>query len=406
MLPHNHSTTMSLVCVTPISRTIRSRQGATIKISMAIIGLLVLCLCEVEAILIAKDSTTNQAAAAIAIKPLSANIQRQQWQLHQETDRFRAVRRSQASWVHSQETEGGASSPSFANWVEPLSSHPLEQTGTNVNQKATEDETSTSSQPGYWRNNELTPAVDQVEEKDGAQQLNWHEAQLARLHGLGPAEIAALSTWQHRLRLHPLPNRLAGVAASWHHQPPSFPPRSTIPLYGKPTTHSQQVLTPFQTIDQQEWNAANRHQLVHQVNNTDGDEINENILLLPLWPKRSNEMKKSEKENSRNRSAANRKDKIEPSVTSTGSIGSKPKAKGPRKQQQSETPHRPMSTGGAGVTTSATDGMVQHEHNARPGSSSSTSDVNRMNRNLATQFLLRSPRENRQYDVPIIGKQF
>ena len=149
-----------------------------------------------------------------------------------------------------------------------------------------------------------------------------------------------------------------------------------------------------------------RHQYVQQTNQTQ----DENLLLLPLWPKRSaSEMKKSDRENNRNRNAANRKEKTESSNGNGGMVSSKGnKAKGSRKQQQQqqhsqESSHRPFSGAAA---TSGIDGVAtQHEHNGRSsGGSSATPDVNRMNRNLATQFLLRSPRENRQYDVPIIGK--
>ena len=202
------------------------------------------------------------------------------------------------------------------------------------------------------------------------QQLNWHEAQLARLHGLGPAEIAALSTWQHKLRLHPLPNRLA----TWHHQSPSF----SRPLYGATKASSQQVLTPFDHVDTK---GARPNATL-----TRDDDASDNLLLMPLWPKRSPDNKKSDRDNNRNRNAANRKDKSD----AKGGKGAKASRKQQQQQQQEAQQHR--------------DGVVQHEHGGRQGGSSPTSDVNRINRNLATQFLLRSPRENRQYDVPIIGE--
>ena len=41
---------------------------------------------------------------------------------------------------------------------------------------------------------------------------------------------------------------------------------------------------------------------------------------------------------------------------------------------------------------------------ALPASFGAVDGISRMNHNLAAQFLLRSPRENRPYDVPVIGK--
>jgi hypothetical protein len=404
-------------------REIRSRQGVSTRSSATLIGLLIfLCLCEVGSVLVAKESAAVQGA----LKPLSANVQHQTWQPNQDKDRSHMIRRSQSGWIHSEEsdlpyayTESGSSLPSTssssATWIEPLFRQQWDPMSSSANHetKSSNDVTADAvvSNSGYWRDNELVPVSDQVESKNGVQQLNWHEAQLARLHGLGPAEIAALSTWQHKLRLHPLPNRLMATTG-WNHQPPSFLPRNLLPLSGGPKSsiHSQQVLTPFDDADapanKLSNNPMNRHQYVQQTNQTQ----DENLLLLPLWPKRSaSEMKKSDRENNRNRNAANRKEKTESSNGNGGMVSSKGnKAKGSRKQQQQqqhsqESSHRPFSGAAA---TSGIDGVAtQHEHNGRSSAgSSATPDVNRMNRNLATQFLLRSPRENRQYDVPIIGK--
>ena len=298
---------------------------------------------------------------------------------------------------------------------------------------------SSSSSTSFWRDNELTSVDDSgIDDRDAnAQQLNWHEAQLARLHGLGPAEIAALSTWQHRLKINPLPNRVA----AWHHQPPPFsqPRNLLLPLYGKPTVaiqhRQQQVVSGFDSADINTYKLEDSHQnhnniyfhpSAHKSNNqtrTYIQEPSDNLLLLPLWPKRSADTKKSEREN-KNRNAAGRKEKTEPTTASSNQQGStnpkNTKSKNSRKQQQQqqhqqhqhqakETSHRPTPGVGSDSTvpsgSAIKEGVVQHQHGRSfPGSSSSSPDVSRMNRNLATQFLLRSPRENRQYDVPIIGK--
>lgn len=393
-----------------------SRRNVTTRSSAALMALLVLCLCEVGSVLVAEESAAVQGA----VKPQSANAQHQTWQQHQEKERPRTVRRSQPGWIQPEESDDqsyagkGSSSPlpsSSAAWIEPLVRQQWEPMVAEQESAGSNDARS-EAKGGSWRDNELAPAGDQVDGRSDVQQLNWHEAQLARLHGLGPAEIAALSTWQHKLRLHPLPNRLIATTGWHHHQPPSFSPRNLLPLNGgspKSSLRSQQVLTPFDDANVPAGKLGGSHprlQYVQQSNQTQ-DEGNENLLLLPLWPKRS-DMKKSDRENNRNRNAANRKEKAE--AGNAGPAASKGnKAKGSRKQQQhsqESSQHRPFS-GATSAATSAMDAaaMQQHEHNGRPsGGSSPTPDVNRMNRNLATQFLLRSPRENRQYDVPIIGK--
>ena len=286
-------------------RAIRSRHGVTTRSSAALIGLLILCLCEVGSVVVAKESAAVQGV----LKPLSENVQHQTWQQHQEKDRLRTIRRSESGWIHSEESdrpyaykESGSSLPSSssssATWIEPLLRQQWDPMSSSAEQETTSNDVTADAvigKPGYWRDNELAPAGDQVEGKNGVQQLNWHEAQLARLHGLGPAEIAALSTWQHKLRLHPLPNRLMATTG-WHHQSPSFLSRNLLPLNGSPKFpfHSQQVLTPFDDVPGNKLgnnNPINRHQHVQQTNQTQ-DEINENLLLLPLWPKRSaSEMK-------------------------------------------------------------------------------------------------------------------
>lgn len=447
----------------------RSRRDATTRSSAALVALLALCLCEVGSVLVAKESAAVQQPGAGVKSMLSpANVQpHQTWQQHPEKERSapRSVRRSQsAGWIQSEENDdhpyvphskasssqpSSSSSSSSATWIEPLlrqqwepmssSDEPEEMTAAGLNDVMTSEAVAVAK-PVSWRDNELVApsSVDQVDgSKSGVQQLNWHEAQLARLHGLGPAEIAALSTWQHKLRLHPLPNRLIATTG-WqhqHHQPPSFSPRNLLPLNGgshgpKSSLHSQQVLTPFDDdadvppgkLGGNGGNGGNgggghhplnRLQYVQQSNQTQPDESQDNLLLLPLWPKRStSDMKKSDRENNRNRNGANnRKEKSEAANAGQVPGGKGNKAKGSRKQQQqqhsqdSSSSHRPFSGAAAGASVLDGAALQQHEHNGRPsGGSSPTPDVNRMNRNLATQFLLRSPRENRQYDVPIIGK--
>lgn len=401
-----------------MSRATRPRHRVITRSSAALIGLLILGLCEVGTVLVAKES----AAVHSGRRPLSDKAQQQTWHQHQEKDGLRTIRRSQSGWDQPAELErpsifqDSSSLPSSAPWIDPFLRHQRNPVIPNRGKEtAPPDGADAGVPPGYWRDDELDAAGDQAESRSNLQQLNYHEAQLARLHGLGPAEISALSSWQHKLRLHALPNRLPATTG-WHYQPPSFLPKNSLPLYGssKSSLHSQQVLTPFDDADiaNSQGNERNSHpltqQLVHQFNQSKLD-ASDNLLLLPLWPKRSaSEMKKSDRENNKNRNAANRKEKMEAGSGNMAQASSKGKAKSSRKQQQQqqhfqESSHRQLSGVGAAVPGAA--GAIQHEHNGRPSAgSSSTPDVNRMNRNLATQFLLRSPRENRQYDVPIIGK--
>ncbi|XP_057374217.1 uncharacterized protein LOC130695107 [Daphnia carinata] len=407
---------MPSACTTSMSRASRPRHRVITRSSAALIGLLILGLCEVGTVLVAKESA---AAVHNGRRQLSDKAQQETW--HQEKDRLRTVRRSQAGWVQAAELEhatalrdSSALSSSSATWIESFLRHQRDPVISNrAEEPSSADAAMDAVPPAYWR--ELDAAADEADSRSGVQQLNWHEAQLARLHGLGPAEIAALSSWQHKLRLHSLPNRLTATTG-WHYQPPSFLPKNMQPLYGGPKSslHSQQVLTSVDDADAVLANTpANSHpfahQFVHQANQSKA-EASENLLLLPLWPKRSSsDAKKSDRESNKNRNAANRKEKMEAGIGNVAPASGKgSKTKGSRKQQQQqqqqqqhvqESPHRPMSGGAVG----GAGGAIQHEHSVRPSAaSSSTPDVNRMNRNLATQFLLRSPRENRQYDVPII----
>ena len=391
------------------------------SITLLAVACLVMCLCDVGAVLVAKENSVPSSNSN-GPKPIAPQ-QRQQQQQQQE----RPTRRSQPEDERLRQVDDDQSSDD-TQWVEPIA------LAAAARRQQLDD---AATQPDYWRDNEVITAPaggvvqqqqqqqvggedmveQQQEQQEQEQQLNWHEAQLARLHGLGPAEIAALSTWQHKLRLHPLPNRLA--TATWHHQSPSSFSSERRPLsaahgpsvVGKSTasrnsnSSSQQVLTPFDNVDNRPTGPTYKLERAAINNNqTTRPEDSDNLLLLPLWPKRSalgDANKKSDRENNnqRNRNnAANRKEKTE-SPTKGGGKGSK----GSRKQQQQQQQEQQQHGRGSSATP---DGVVQlHEHNGlRPGGSSPTSDVNRMNRNLATQFLLRSPRENRQYDVPIIGK--
>ena len=177
-------------------------------------------------------------------------------------------------------------------------------------------------------------------------QLNVHEAQLARLHGLGPAEIAALYNWQQRMRIPP-------IFAS--RNPPVATKRKSDPALNNPA------------------NLANDTQT-------------------PTWPKRSAlvEMKKPEKEAGKSRGQGySRK------AEQSGKAGKQGGKSARRQQSQESVPHFDGPATNKGKDASP---YEQHANRAPPP------DVSRINRNLATQFLLRSPRENRQYDVPIIGK--
>lgn len=208
--------------------------------------------------------------------------------------------------------------------------------------------------PSLVHNNQLGDDGLSVEER-----LNWREAQLAHLHGLGPAEISALSTWQHRLQ----------------------PGRQQHP------TQSKRLMPPAAA------GSGNHHQGLHHATTSDGhvkgdanqfnssqsreNETRRDANLLPLWPKRSAATNNKVNGVSGTRGDRNRSRKED--AAKKGKVSSR------KKQQQEESRRaRGRDANGAHQSTSVPD------------------NVSRMNRNLATQFLLRSPRENRQYDVPII----
>jgi len=207
--------------------------------------------------------------------------------------------------------------------------------------------------PSLVHNNQLGDNGVSVEER-----LNWREAQLAHLHGLGPAEISALSTWQQRLQpgrqQRPIQSkRLVTPAGPGHHPGPHHTAPSDSHIKGN----------------------------VNQLNSNQSreNETRRDANLLPLWPKRSAAMNNMVSGVGGTRGDRNRGRKED----KKGKVSS-------RKKQQQEEARR-----GRGR-----DANDAHQSTSVPD------NVGRMNRNLATQFLLRSPRENRQYDVPIIGKSF
>ena len=240
----------------------------------------------------------------------------------------------------------------------------------------------------HWqRMNVVRPAHNQVADDDEADaadededesvdRLNWREAQLARLHGLGPAEIEALSSWQHRFKVHPLAKRLNQGKS----------------LGGQSKT--SQAYRPWMQLEPSHSIIVN--DVVNRSNAVSADSP-------PLWSKRSfnnnnsngkaNKEGKAIKDKANNRNAANGNDPA-----------AKGKGKSSRKQQQQQ---QAAAAAAAAAAVSSLDQQTSGGKD-RPTLSQlppvAVDGVSRMNRNLAAQFLLRSPRENRQYDVPIIGE--
>lgn len=406
-----------------MSRANRSHLVATMK-SPVLMALLVVCLCEVGAALVTKESSVPFQATA-GIKGLSGKVQqRQQSQQQQEIDHSRLIGRSQPKRPQGSLPLPSSSSTTSSSSI-PLStlipstrlgpffrrqSEPLNAEAEKV---STTSDDATAAQSGFWLDNELTLSDDLTDDTSNGRPFNWQGAQLDRSQESEQPEIAALSTWQHRLRLHPEPSRVG----AWHQQPPSLPTPDLQQLSGKSLFHGQQVLTPSNNPHptyKEEGDASNpqNQPSARRTNQTGYEDTNDNLLLIPLWPKRSIDVKKSDREN---RSKNNHKEKSE--TANAGMVAPTPtkgnKGKNSRKQQhqqqkqhqQQDSSHRQSLGGAAGVATSGTRKALPHEHSRVAAERvSSTPDVSRMNRNLASQFLLRSPRENRQYDVPIIGE--
>jgi len=214
-----------------------------------------------------------------------------------------------------------------------------------------EDTDSLLMAPSRVHSNQLGDDGVSVEER-----LNWREAQLAHLHGLGPAEISALSTWQHRLQ-------------PGHHQHPTQSKRLAAATHGDhhPGLHHAATSDGHVKGDVNQLNSSQSRE----------NETRRDANLLPLWPKRSAAINSKVSGVGGARGDRNRSRKED--AAKKGKVSSR------KKQQQEEGRRgRGRDANGAHQSTSVPD------------------NVSRMNRNLATQFLLRSPRENRQYDVPII----
>jgi len=289
------------------------------------------------------------------------------------------------------------SSPSLSSgWNEPLFRRPWNDDSSisyrNDEYQNYQGPSDPSDPSENWQENEISSANQDVN-VNSIEQLNWRDSQLARLHGLGPAEIAALSSWQNRLKMHSLPKRITDRLSKEQVKSSS----RSLPWISTDSALFPQVLNA--EIQAEHNNLASKDlPETRQTNQTQDDED-----ILPLWPKRSSNANKIEKENNKVRNRdSNRKEKSESSGGNKGGG----KGKGANRKQQpikQEPSHRHISEEAVGIDVSGTDG--DHENSkSSSGSSGKAADVSRLNRNLATQFLLRSPRENRQYDVPIIGE--
>lgn len=220
------------------------------------------------------------------------------------------------------------------------------------------------------------------------EQLNWRDSQLARLHGLGPAEIAALSSWQEQQRrsrlLHSQPKRLVPAPAV----------ESALPRAASSSSNRFQA-SPSSTTTNSVDATTNKSRV--------DEEANALPWSPPATSKRNGKSEptreSSNKINSRN--GVNRKEKAE----NSSSPGKSGKSKGSRKQQQQPQEPAAMPQHPGRITDTGSGSLDGTAYGRASGVAMPVGDnVSRINRNLAAQFLLRSPRENRQYDVPIIGK--
>ena len=363
-----------------------------------------LFLCGLASILAAEKERNSEVSVGVGSSPAG----KEQLDFHNT----RTIRQLPA-------VDSSASSSFSSGWIEPLfrrtawneESSPLSY---RDNELKNDDGLSDSSSE-YWQENEDVPSANQAADVTNIDQLNWRDSQLARLHGLGPAEIAALSSWQNRLRLHSLPKRITERVPPNQDQEQeqekiksSSSPRN-FPWISTDATLLPRVLTPQHRLggndDKLETGLSDAER---QTNLTRDNTINEQDVL-QLWPKRSSNPNKIDKENnSKTRNASSRKEKSEQNNGATIGSGNKGGGKGKgsnRKQQQvkQESSHRHISEENVGIGADGVHEQQQHSKSSQ-GSSNQAADVSRLNRNLATQFLLRSPRENRQYDVPIIGE--
>lgn len=292
-----------------------------------------------------------------------------------------------------------AASPSLSSgWNEPLFRRPWNEDSSissrNDEYQNYQGPSDPSDSSEYWQENNAISSANQDVDVHSIEQLNWRDSQLARLHGLGPAEIAALSSWQNRLRMNSLPKRITERLSKEQVKSTS----RSLPWISTDSALFPQVLTTEIQADHNNLASKDLTDETRQTNQTQDDED-----ILPMWPKRSSNANKIDKENSNKvRNSSNRKEKSE---SSGGNKGGKGKGTN-RKQQQikQETSRRHISEEAVGIDISGTDGAHENSKSSS-GSSGQAADVSRLNRNLATQFLLRSPRENRQYDVPIIGEK-
>jgi len=255
-----------------------------------------------------------------------------------------------------------------------------------------EDEEVLSSK---WGNDELDASNT---ETDDVERLNWRESQLARLHGLGPAEIAALSSWQQqRLNYEPFPKRLT--------KPKEFSLVSS-------RTHKRLVASPLHQWTPKSSTASNKAAISNNQTTFQGDEEANSLLWMATNKRnfKADNAKDSPIKNTRTGSNRKENGKNESSGNAKTSKGKGSRKQQQQKQQDNPLSRRPGQDGSGGTRTSSSDGgNGPYGRTASLGGSASpgvADNVSRMNRNLATQFLLRSPRENRQYDVPIIGKFF
>lgn len=187
--------------------------------------------------------------------------------------------------------------------------------------------------------------------------LNWREAQLARLHGLGPSEIAALSTWQQRLK---------------------SPPKRLPP---PPVNNGQSDVS-------------------------DADQslaLDRTLLWLPAQTVNDSAVPMSAVSLKRSSAASSTRSNGGGGKPDKSNKSGKSKSAGRAKEHRLQSAKAPMAATAASSSAAAAAAASNAE--AVSGVKGIVDDnVSRMNRNLASQFLLRSPRVNQPYDVPIIGQ--
>lgn len=356
------------------------------KKSRALLRLLVLCLC--VGVRSAVEETRPSTGDALQGSKLSSPITGHNWKYPRDEQTPYEPRLMQMQHGH-------ADGSSLRDVDESKYRRPFDSKYLNLEEEEAPGSTAASAAAAaavtYLQGNDLRNPLnnnnidddDDVDDVDDPElgQLNLHEAQLARLHGLGPAEIEALYNWQQRMRIPPIFNR------NPHHSD------SNVAMKRSRAAAGAQDLA---GIKRAPLNSADTPTLNDPANLKEEAEplLNYTSETPATWPKRSaSEMKKPEKDGKARNGGYGRKEKTDGANNKAAKGGKNPR----RQQSQESVPHldNPANKGKDGAGGA---------HERVRGQGAAAPDVSRINRNLATQFLLRSPRENRQYDVPIIGK--